>query len=100
MHSRGSTGARHGVAPVLPKEVLKTSSKRARANGAGAPSPPRTETPFTAPPCYLCGKPFSQEWLADPEIRRMALASEMAHEECEAAMDAAFAARRARGDAL
>ena len=37
MHGRGSTHARHGVAPALPEEILNGSGKRGRDNGAGAP---------------------------------------------------------------
>jgi hypothetical protein len=56
----------------------------ARGNGANAPSRPRAQpkTPFLAPPCPECGKPFSQEQLADPDFRSMALAGDVIHTEC------------------
>ncbi len=75
-----STG--HGVSHRTPEEFLKNSSTRARADGAGAPPPPRPGTRYTAPPCPVCGEPFSQEWLADPATRSMALAGDIIHEEC------------------
>lgn len=78
---RGSTQGPNGVAPVLPEEFLKNSGRRAR-DRAGAQSSPAEPKTRLAPPCSECGKPFSQELLADPEFRAMAMASEVIHNEC------------------
>lgn len=81
--SRGSTEGPHGVAPVLPEEFLKNSrTARGRASAENA----RADAPktITAPPCPGCGKPFSQELLADPAARQLAMDGDLTHSsECE-----------------
>lgn len=78
----GCIWPQNGVRPDAPKEVLKTSGTRAR-DSAGAQSPrAEPETDFRAPPCPECGQPFSQELLADPDFRQMALAGDAIHGEC------------------
>jgi hypothetical protein len=79
--ARGVAESPNGVSHATPKEVLKTSGRRAR-DSAAAPSPPAEPQPPRAPPCSVCGKPFSQEVLADPAAREMAMAGEIVHPEC------------------
>jgi hypothetical protein len=76
---RGVAEGPDGVSHTTPEEVLKTSGKGGRARqGERA----RRQDQYKAPPCTECGKPFSQEELADPDFRTMALASEVIHVEC------------------
>lgn len=81
--ARGDTQGRHGVSPMSPEEVLKTSRKGARGPSA---SPPRTpaEKIRRAPPCHKCGEAFTQDQLADPEFRVLAVAGAAGHPDCEA----------------
>lgn len=94
MHARGSTHARDGVAPVLPEKNRK-SSRRGTLPSSGPPAPradARTQPDpstsdggrraYLAPPCPVCGKPFSQELLADPGFRAMAMDGDAFHDEC------------------
>ena len=46
MTARGDIQGRHGVSPMTPKEVQKTSGRRARANGADAPRAPAPKPPW------------------------------------------------------
>jgi hypothetical protein len=80
MASRGVAESPNGVSHATPEEVLKTSGNGVR-DRAGARTPP-AEPQFRAPPCPVCGKPFSQEQLADPDFREMALAGDVIHSEC------------------
>jgi hypothetical protein len=87
---RGVAECPSGGSQATPKEVLKTSGKRAR-DAARAAAPPRadpaTPPPFwMAPPCPECGKPYPQEKLADPGFREDAMAGDvLCSAECEAA---------------
>jgi len=78
----GRISLQNGGRPDAPEEFLKNSGKRARGNDADAPPRPLTQTLYRAPPCPACGKPFSQEQLADPDWRAMALAGDVVHAEC------------------
>lgn len=83
---QGRHRRRPGVTPMSDKEVHKTSrngAHRDRAGSADASTPENPHhPPYSAPPCPECGKPFSQEQLADPEFRASALAGEVIHGEC------------------
>jgi hypothetical protein len=76
----GCISLQNGVRPDAPEEFLKNSGTGAGATGAGAPARSRPQTPLTAPPCHVCGQPFSQEELADPAFRRAAIEGEVMHD--------------------
>ena len=83
----GCIPAQNGVRPDAPEEVLKTSGRRL-GDRAGARSPSASRHPgFRAPPCPGCGKPYSQDELANPSFRASALAGELLHDACIQAAD-------------
>jgi hypothetical protein len=83
------------VAHTTPKEIQKGSRKGAARDGAGAPTSPRPETGYLAPPCPECGNAFSRELLADPEFRKLAARGEVVHAECDGT--GRYQGRHARG---
>jgi hypothetical protein len=78
---RGAKVRQNGVQPASPEEVLKTSGRRAR-DRAGARPPHAEPQPPRAPPCQICGEPFSPDLLANAEFRALALAGGVVHLEC------------------
>lgn len=60
--------------PSRPRSSRPRTSARGDAAGAARPPHAHPETPFRSPPCQMCGRPFSQEQLADPEFRELAIA--------------------------
>ena len=82
--ARGVAESPNGVSHATPEEVLKTSGKRARDRAGGADASADPETPFRAPPCYECGRPFTAEQLADAGFRLAALSGTVAHPGCAA----------------
>jgi hypothetical protein len=79
-YDTGDASVRHPRRTTISrKEMEEQRAPRARAQGASAGAPGT----YLAPPCPDCGKPFSQEQLADPEFRAVALAGySLHHPEC------------------
>ena len=80
---RGVPRVPSGVSHRTPKESLKNSSKRARGHAADAPPHAQPPPRFFAPPCVVCGKPFSETWLKDLALRQMIFDQEVVHVECQ-----------------
>jgi hypothetical protein len=57
-----------------PKKKYKTSSR------GQAREEVKAEPPYSAPPCPICGEPFSQDLLADPDFRAMAMDGGVVHD--------------------
>lgn len=72
--ARGDIQGQNGVSPMSPKEFQKNSRTRAPRARAVAP-----KTTLAAPPCPVCGLPFSAEILADPDVRALAMAGDLTH---------------------
>jgi hypothetical protein len=74
-----------GAPPSRPRSSRPRSSANGRGAHGAAPSLAQSR-PFRAPPCPECGKPFSQEFLADPERRGLAFeGSALCSDECDRA---------------
>ncbi len=66
MTARGVMAVPSGVSPMSPKEVPKTSGKRARADGADAPRAPTTKPPW-------CGQCEEHSRMINPDAPQRCL---------------------------
>ena len=78
--ANGATPALGAKAPALKAGAFSSAGGEAPALDGTGTSPPGTR--HRAPPCPVCGKQFSQELLADPDFRALAVAGDVLHAEC------------------
>jgi hypothetical protein len=78
-NARQNRGKRATATVSPPKSLPKSPPQKKEPRSKRGPSSGESHR---APPCPECGKPFSQENLADPDFRAMAIAGEVIHAEC------------------